>query len=281
MAIVVYGDESADEKKVRAFAVAALAGEEKAWAPAEAEWLERTGGEVFHAAEFESARGVTDPAEKQARLDTYRDLVQIIARSGLRGHGVGLDLVSMRKWFPELLLDAAYFKGLQDVIRYFGGESRKLTERHQIEFIFDNRAETEYGADLMYESLSRHPGWRDEVLFADKLGFATRKNPRIQMADLYARETMKALDRSVLGNHKLRKSMEALLSAGDGKFTFVFCVGDYFKGLRERVDAVDADPTSKDSDYKRWLKDKNAQDNWANRWRHAISFESKKSDAKS
>ena len=69
MVLSVFGDESSDETRQRVFAVSGVWGTEPEWQQVEAAWTAQTGGEVFHAAEWEHA----------ARHDEYKALAQTLA----------------------------------------------------------------------------------------------------------------------------------------------------------------------------------------------------------
>lgn len=108
-----FGDESADSKQERVFAVAAVFGTEDEWALAIRDWLRRTRGLPFHATDCEAVQG----EERQASLDLYRDLTQILVKSHLVGFAVALDMASYREFFPDVFVpDWGYFKALSDVI---------------------------------------------------------------------------------------------------------------------------------------------------------------------
>jgi hypothetical protein len=115
---------------------------------------------------------------------------------------------------------------------------------------------------------------RSKLLGAD-VSFDSRKNPRIQMADLVAREAMKDLDRRVgPKSYNKRKSMIAL--EGSGHFKFVEFHRDYF----ERVAAYVAD-IDRNEDfirrYRQWLTDTgkvqngHIHDTWSNRTAFLVS----------
>ena len=54
--ITVFGDESHDSKKQRAFAVAGVMGTQGQWDNLEIKWRKRLGDKLFHAADCESDR---------------------------------------------------------------------------------------------------------------------------------------------------------------------------------------------------------------------------------
>src|SRR5260370_34279525 len=93
----IFGDESADEMKQRAFGIAGVMGREAQWDELIDKWVKRTGGKEFHAAECESEYA-NDPDRDKHRenLRMYADLAQLTANSGLRGWEVSTDLAGGR-----------------------------------------------------------------------------------------------------------------------------------------------------------------------------------------
>lgn len=86
--ILVYGDDSAGEKKERVCAVGVVIGTEDRWKDLEEKWLERTGGIPFHANECESDRGDYANRPHEANKTLYRDLTTLLVESELGGWGV-------------------------------------------------------------------------------------------------------------------------------------------------------------------------------------------------
>lgn len=115
MELKAYGDESHDETKSRVFAVAALIGPEDVWQAAENAWIIVNEGRAFHAAECESefAHHPDRSLHKQNQA-RYATLSQILARSGLAGIGVGIDLGAYNEVFPGVPGEFAYLKCLLD-----------------------------------------------------------------------------------------------------------------------------------------------------------------------
>jgi len=245
----VFGDESADGKQARVFAVAGVVGNEPEWQDAESLWLERTGGEVIHA---------TD-CEHEKRFDLYNDLTQIIAKSRLRVFGSALDLMAVKEFFPGHL-DIGYFHCFVRVVEWMvDNEANRLNEA--IEFTFHNRKGTEYNAGKLYDVLINTPGWEASIFMRNKISFANQESPRIQMADLVARETMKALDHDLQGKPQ-RDSMLAIF--GREKRGIIRVFGrDQLSELRDFTDGEIS--TSLHGDYISWLNKNSRRDNISNR----------------
>ena len=86
-----------------------------------------------------------------------------------------------------------YYKGLMDVVNTM----RHLAKRHdaQVKFTFDSRIESEHNAGILYGMLRETP--ETKHMFPE-IGFdCSREQPRVQAADLLAREVMKSLDNKI------------------------------------------------------------------------------------
>ena len=233
-----FGDESADSKQERVFAVAAVFGTEDEWALAIRDWLRRTRGLPFHATDCEAVQG----EERQASLDLYRDLTQILVKSHLVGFAVALDMASYREIFPDVFVpDWGYFKALSDVIgsasrtaKTFNGQPGEESVR--LEFTFDSRLQSNGTAGTLYTMMANQPEWADSGIFATKIAFegGPGKSPRLEIGDLFAREAMKELDRKITNiPSKVRASYTAL--AQTSKFIFIERRSDYWLRLKEHV----------------------------------------------
>ena len=255
----VFGDESSDEKQARVFAVAGVVGYEVDWQDTEREWRDRTGGEPFHASECE---------RKEGGKELYKDLTQIIANSRLGARGMAIDLAALRDFFPGVPRDLGYYKCFMDVIIWLVDNAAKRFNE-PIEFTFHHGRESQYNAGKLYDTLVNTPEWEDGGLFMQtKISFEGGKNPRIQMADLIARETMKSLDHQILGKSK-RISTTVLCdkNVSIGLFDRNACAN-----WRSEVDRVNIGPQ-----YGTWLKkNKLAMDNMSNRIRYIEWFQAEK-----
>jgi hypothetical protein len=70
-----------------------------------------------------------------------------------------------------------------------GVSDRWVIPRDKVEFTFDQHKETQYNAGLLYEWITAHKP--DNT---GKVSFASRAEPGVQAADLWARELMKRCD---------------------------------------------------------------------------------------
>jgi hypothetical protein len=253
----MYGDESADEKQQRVFAVAGVLGTEDEWQLAIREWLRRTRGLPFHATECESRRGKTDQQITDDRK-LYEDLTKILAESYLVGIAVALDLQSQAELFPDILPDAAYYKCLADVVAASATTARRFNELpdepHDVtlEFTFDSRPQSNGAASTLYTTMATLPEWAPTGIFNTKIIFEGGDEPRLEMGDLLAREAMKELDRKVTkADRDVRKSRAAL----DKTQKFIFIEHDraYCEEWRTLVDGAQGGADFED--YRQWLRD--------------------------
>jgi hypothetical protein len=271
MVLSVFGDESADETQQRVFAVSGIMGTESEWKLAEQAWVDRTGGKVFHAADCEY--------EKQ--FDLYKDLTQILANSYVAGIGIGLDLISLREFLPDVLPDAGYYVCFTKVIAAMARMARDWNEtvsadpkcgdeQVQLEFTFDRRIESEQNAGRLYSTFINQPEWKNSMILDAKITFESRKKPHIQMADLIAREAMKDLDRKI-GPNKFQERKSKIALKENGHFKFVGLDKAYCKLWRDSMAALEAESGISRDGYARWLsdtgrvQDNRPHDNWSNR----------------
>lgn len=255
----LYGDESADETRSRVFAVAGVFGTEDDWARAIRQWLRYTRGVKFHANECESNYGKT-PEVRAADLALYKQLTILLAESYLVGMTLALDLGSLKRHLPGVPSEIAYCKCFVDLLRNVGnmakrqpGEERDAT----CEFVFDSRLETDGTASQIYEAFRTLPEWQDTKIFNTKVTFERGDEPRLEMADLLAREAMKELDRKFTGAPaRQRRAYEALEKAeigGTRKFIFIEYGDDYCVKWRDTVNSPQGQSDLKA--YEKWLID--------------------------
>jgi len=267
---LIFGDESADETKQRTFAISALIASPEIWESFRLAWLNRTGGKIFHASDCESDHGdfaVTIENCHADNLKLYADLVQILAHSGVRGYAVAIDIGAWYEVFPGAPKDWGYYKCLQEVIKHFAN-TVEYRDSTGLEFTFDRRQESEYNAGLLYQYMVTLPEWKEHNIFMNaRINFDSRKDVRIQAADIIAREAMKHLDN--LGKRPMRRSLQALAELPGVPFVFDFFTRDYCLHTKsiwpelEKATGMDLEK------YLAWLEEnKLASDNMSNRFRY-------------
>jgi len=132
------------------------------------------------------------------------------------------------------------------------------------------RLESEHNAGLLY-GYARESDQTYTACLASKISFEFAKdNPRIQVADLLAREAMKALDNFV-GPVKrpIRKSWKAL--ADTNRFDVAAFSTEWFSSMKQQYAEVQKIVGFNQNDYVQWLKDRNRQDSISNKF-HFITW---------
>lgn len=254
--LCVYGDESADETKERVFAVGGVIGREDDWAALEGKWRGRTGGVPFHANDCESDQGDFKGRLHSENLALYRDLATILAESGnIGGWAFAIDLKANREAFPDSP-DLSYYKGFLEVI--YAMKNCAANNSETVRFIFDMRQESEHNAGMLYGMFAELPELKQYV--ADEISFVSSKdNARVQVADLFTREAMKALDNTLapIGKRRNpRKSWKALYNTG--RFHVEAISIDWFNSLKREI------PQNVAAAYWNWLRKHNRQHNVTN-----------------
>ncbi len=263
--LLVYGDESMDETEQRVCAVAGIIGTEDQWKALESQWTRRTNGVPFHGNDCDSDQGDYANRPHWENKALYRDLTILLANSGLAGYGHAIDLIAKNKAFPESE-DLVYYTAFQRVVgamvnfaQCAGGVA---------EMTFDMRSQSDHNAGFLYGAIRENePDWAPYL--ASKISFEFAKdNPRIQIADLLAREAMKALD-NLIGPVKrpTRKSWQALL---DTK-RFVTCgfSTDWFESLKLAMPEAEKKMNMNRKMYLEWLRQRNRQHNVSNLFQFA------------
>ena len=248
MILSVFGDESADEKKQRVFAVGGLLGSEAEWEVAERQWLARTGGEEFHAAD----------CEHEGNHELYRDLTQILARGPLAGVSVALDLASHRAVFKDPLDDVGYHKCLGDLLVLFArlavrfNDTQAQDDPVKVQFTFDHRKQSERNAGTLYSLLINEPEWATADVLGSRISFDCRTNPRIQMADLFTREGMKEFDRKITNRSPKPRTSWQVLDA-TRKFQWVEYDRAYCEWLSGEIADIRLEMGVSAGGYQQWL----------------------------
>lgn len=254
----VWGDESHDEKADFIFVVSGIFGSENDWKAAAAGWLEITKGEEFHAAEWSSR------AE-------YTRLCRVIANSALIGYAAGMDLREYETIFPNPVEQLPYYFCFSDVVQHMADIASDCIPQDKVEFTFDRNFEVKYNATYLYDCMIKFPEFEHWDLLADKLSFATRKHPHIQMADMVAREAMNWLLTVVREDNSARSTCLALLTDSK-RIHWNHFHKDYFAQRVAHVQKLidDGHPMG---NYDEWRKRKGCQDTTENRIRYQVQID--------
>ena len=139
--------------------------------------------------------------------------------------------------------------------------------KETVKFTFDMRPESEHNTELLYAMARQSKGW-NPYLDSEISFVCSRDHPRIQIADLFARETMKSLDNSFGPNPRPpRKSLMALLETE--RFHIDAFSTEWFEDLKAHMADLEESTGMSMFDYARWLVDtKRRRDNVSNRFEY-------------
>jgi len=258
--LLVYGDESMDETRQRVCAVAGIIGTEEQWNALEWQWMRCTNGVPFHANDCDSDQGDYASRPHWENKALYRDLTILPANSGLAGYGQAIDLTAKNKVFPESE-DITYYTAFQRVI--FAMENFAQSFGQIAKLTFDMRLESAHNAGFLYGSLREtEPDWTPHL--ASKISFEFAKdNPRIQVADLFAREAMKGLDNHIGPvKRRIRKSWQALLETQ--RFEVDAFSVEWFEDMKRKLPETEKKMDMNRDMYIEWLRQRNRQHNVSN-----------------
>jgi hypothetical protein len=255
----VFGDESADETKQRVFAVGGVIGSEEAWLQLERKWIARTGGIPFHANDCDSDQGDFKGNDHEENKNLYRDLAIMISESELGGWGFAIDLAAQRQVFPEAP-ELSYYKCFLEVLQAM--RNCAVTNNQLARFTFDMRRKSEYNTSILYDMATKIPSWRDQI-FSSIAFVSSRDNPRLQVADLFTREVMKALDNQIgPAKRPPRKSWMALFKTG--RFHAEAIGLGWFESLKSQMPLLEANTGMSGDKYLLWLEKSKRQHNTTN-----------------
>lgn len=274
--LCVYGDDSSDEKGVRTFAVAGIAGTQEEWDAIKPAWMACTGGKIFHATDCESGYGDYKGIPKIERLKEYKELTEILVNTKMMGIGVAVDIAGFKDNLPESINDAPYYHCFARVVIGFAQLGYMSIPRQKVKFIFDRNYKVKYNSILMLEYISNlSEYYYSEYIDDGEIGFATNKLVEIQATDLFAHEIMKELDNQ-LGPVKRprRKSLTELYKTG--RFRWGISTRHDFEVIKNEMEYLENENNIRHEDYKQWLSSYRLIDNNSNRIRYMIFLESMK-----
>ena len=206
--LLVYGDESFDEKHQRICALSGIIGREEQWARLEKAWIERNNGVPFHATDCDTDSDIYGSRDHAHNKELYKDLTLLLANSGLYGYASVLDLRAVREYFPDAF-DLGYYRAFWHVLDEVQNIAGQLGELAKLTLAA--RAETDYNALVLYANLRNSlPEWKERIC-PELSSVPANESARVQAGDLFAREAMKAID-NLIGpvQREPRKSWIAL-----------------------------------------------------------------------
>jgi len=266
----VYGDESRDEEHGRVYAVASVFGHDDDWAELEGPWKAVLGDRVFHAAECEFGKGDFRDLKQGEGKRIYRELVTLIAQRKFFGLGVAISVLDYSKSFPNDFVDAPYLWAFGDCIHAASELAYLTIPSGPLEITFDRNEPIEHNTGTMYAFLRRSRNTKHRELLPDKISFACRRTLGIQVADLFARETMKRMDTDITkADLPIRRSFVALQKTG--RFNYRSLVAANFEENKREL-AARFSPRADMSSYRKWLENNRLQDCLSNRIAHLENF---------
>lgn len=254
----VWGDESHDEKADYVFVVSGLFGSGDAWNAATSSWLAITKSEEFHASEW-------------SKRPEYNRLCRVICDSNLITYAAGMDLRDYESIFPNPVEQLPYYFCFSNVVEHMAYIASGCVPQDKVELTFDRNFEAKYNATYLYDCMIKLPEFEHWELLSDKLSFGTRKDPKIQMADMVARETMNWLKTVVIGAGGPRTSCLAEL-VDKKRLHWNHFTKEYFA---ERVAHVQrlVDDGHPMGSYEQWRTRKGCQDTTENRIRYQVQID--------
>jgi hypothetical protein len=265
--LLAFGDESHDSTKERIFAVAALLGDETQWASFGEKWNARLGGLIFHAADCESGYGDFRGTPEMDRRRLHRDLTRVLAESGLIGYGHAIDLAGCRAVAPSVVKDfpdMPYYDCFLKTIMKLSDFAAQFIPSDQVAFTFDRHQQTQYNAGLLYKWVA---AYKPEMM--GSVSFASRREPGIQAADLWARELMKRCDTHLFDDRARPRASWNILAATK-RFPFHFTLG---RELAQTLNETPDLPGFSQPDYEQWRESRNLNDSLSNRFRYVAGID--------
>lgn len=269
----VYGDESYDQERT-IFAVGGVLGSDSEWAKVVEAWTTRTGARVFHASDCETHNGdfaTKDDRVKKENHALYADLAKIIANSKLLCSGCVMDWSAFREFFPGIHDGAPYYKAFVHILAQCAEWAHLSVGERQIQVFFDQNHRTKATAELLYQQMACTPNWAYAGALArepNQISFLTRKEPAIQVADLFARETMKYPESPIAGSLPRRLSLDALKRAN--RADIVCYTRSYFESWKEQWPELERMADLPMSRYAQWLNEQGQTDTPYQRFRYLI-----------
>ena len=256
----VYGDESHDGRASIIYVVSGLFGDDADWDTATSAWTEITKGKEFHAREWAS------PPE-------YRALCRVICNSKLIAFAAGMDLTEYQTIFPNPVDQLPYYFCFYKVVEHMAGIAYGCIPREKVKFTFDRNLDVKHNATFLYDSLIKVPEFQHWDMLADKPEFSTRKDPRIQMADMVARESMNWLRTTVTGNAATRTTCLASLVESHRLHWHQFD-RTYFAQRVAHVQKL-VEQGHPIGNFEQWRRAHNCQDTTENRTRYQVEIDEK------
>jgi hypothetical protein len=256
----VWGDESHDGKADVVYVVSGLFGDDGDWNNTEASWLEVTNGGDFHASEWSSR-------------PEYNRLCRVIRDSKLILFAAGMELRDYESIFPSPVEQLPYYFCFTKVIEHMVDIASQCLTRDTVKFTFDRNLEVKYNAEYLYDCMIKLPEFEHSELLEDRISFSSKKDPRIQMADMVARETMNWLAVCTRRTNQARSICIAEL-LDRKRLHWHHFEKSYFEQRVAHMQRLAAEGHPMGS-YEEWRKARNCQDTTENRTRFHVEIDRK------
>ncbi len=140
----------------------------------------------------------------------------------------------------------------------------------QVHVTFDRNQDIEHNATAIYDFILHSKKAITRHFLADTVAFACRRTVGIQVADLFARETMKYLDGQIGGVARPRRG--SFIALSETKRIRLKAHGKYvFEDKKRRLGGAYTDRASL-SEYRKWLDKNRLQNCLSNRVVHLKEF---------
>ena len=172
-----------------------------------------------------------------------------------------IDLIGLRKVHPsESLPSRMYYRGFVDVIEVIQIYAKRYGDLAEV--TFDTRSESDHKAALLYANMREtNPGWKE--CLAPKVSFDCDRNPRLESADLFAREAMKHLDNRI--GPKKRPTRKAWTTLRESRrFAATFFGEEHFREMDDEFRAPSSVFKTEPEEYNEWLVKRRRIDNNTN-----------------
>jgi hypothetical protein len=183
----------------------------------------------------------------------------IVFKQVLSGYAVATNLVAERAYYPDVpMIYLRELQGVVDAMRWWAHQHGEIAE-----CCFDNRVESDFNAALLYANAREiDPSWKPYL--SPKISFeSSQGNPRIQVADLFAREAMKNLDNRI-GPIKRDPRKSWVVLRDTGRFAMEELDEAYFAAEKQEWDSRLNVDNARFSQYADWLRNTRRQHSLSN-----------------
>ena len=251
--LVAYGDDSADSRKETVFSVGVVLGSPAQWVKFKSRWVERNGGIPFHATDCESGWGDYRGKDRDIRTRLYRDLVAMLAEGELFGFAAAVNIKDFRKAYPtEKTQELAYYMCLADVLARCAALGYITMPPQKIGLTFDRNFDRDPSIADWYAYLGELTEWEFHSHLGDRVTFANyREEPGVQVADLLAREAMKHMENTMLGNRERWSRVSFMRLQRSPRMHFRFVDLEEMASIAHQFGSSSLGPEFAD-EYKNW-----------------------------